>query len=43
MSDTPARFVEVEDRAYEGTLEGRKASLRQSRAYLRQYIPEPEG
>ncbi|MCB9383436.1 MAG: sugar phosphate isomerase/epimerase [Bryobacterales bacterium] len=35
--------VEVEDRAYEGTLEGRKASLRQSRAYLRQYIPEPEG
>lgn len=34
--------VEVEDRAYEGTLEGRKASLRQSRAYLRQFIPEPE-
>lgn len=35
--------VEVEDRAYEGSLEGRKASLRQSRAYLRQFIPEPEG
>jgi sugar phosphate isomerase/epimerase len=34
--------VEVEDRAYEGSLEGRKASLRQSRAYLRQFIPEPE-
>ena len=35
--------VEVEDRAYEGSLEARKASLRQSRAYLRQFIPEPEG
>jgi sugar phosphate isomerase/epimerase len=34
--------VEVEDRAYEGSLEKRKASLLQSRAYLRQYIPEPE-
>jgi sugar phosphate isomerase/epimerase len=34
--------VEVEDRAYEGSLENRKASLRQSRAYLRQFIPEPE-
>jgi sugar phosphate isomerase/epimerase len=34
--------VEVEDRAYEGSLERRKASLRQSRAYLRQFIPEPE-
>jgi sugar phosphate isomerase/epimerase len=34
--------VEVEDRAYEGSFEGRKASLRQSRAYLRQFIPEPE-
>ena len=35
--------VEVEDRAYEGSLDGRKASLRQSRQYLRQFIPEPEG
>lgn len=32
--------VEVEDRAYEGTLEGRKASLRQSATYLRQFIPK---
>lgn len=31
--------VEVEDRAYEGTLEGRKASLGQSATYLRQFIP----
>lgn len=31
--------VEVEDRAYEGTMEGRKASLRQSATYLRQFIP----
>jgi len=31
--------VEVEDRAYEGSLENRKASLRQSYTYLRQYIP----
>jgi sugar phosphate isomerase/epimerase len=31
--------VEVEDRAYEDSLESRKASLRQSAAYLRQYIP----
>lgn len=30
--------VEVEDRAYEGTLELRKESLRQSHAYLRQFI-----
>ncbi len=30
--------VEVEDRAYEGSLEARKASLRQSARYLRQYI-----
>jgi len=29
--------VEVEDRAYEGSLENRKASLRQSLGYLRQY------
>ncbi len=33
--------VEVEDRAYEASLEGRKASLRQSRHYLRQFIPKP--
>jgi sugar phosphate isomerase/epimerase len=31
--------VEVEDRAYEGSLERRKASLIQSARYLRQYIP----
>jgi sugar phosphate isomerase/epimerase len=31
--------VEVEDRAYEKTLETRKLALRQSLAYLRQYIP----
>ena len=31
--------VEVEDRAYEKTLELRKASLRQSHSYLRQFIP----
>jgi len=31
--------VEVEDRAYEGSLEARIASLRQSHAYLRTYIP----
>ena len=31
--------VEVEDRAYEGSLELRKASLRQSATYLRNYIP----
>ncbi len=30
--------VEVEDRAYEGTLEGRKAALRTSYNYLRQFI-----
>jgi len=30
--------VEVEDRAYEGTLENRKRSLRQSLRYLRQYV-----
>ena len=32
--------VEVEDRAYEGTLEDRKAALRKSYNYLRQFIPE---
>lgn len=31
--------VEVEDRAYEGSLERRKASLRQSYTYLRQFVP----
>jgi sugar phosphate isomerase/epimerase len=31
--------VEVEDRAYEGSLEARKASLRQSHTFLRNYIP----
>lgn len=30
--------VEVEDRAYEGSLERRKASLRQSARYLRQFV-----
>jgi sugar phosphate isomerase/epimerase len=30
--------VEVEDRAYEGSLEARKRSLRQSAKYLRQFI-----
>ncbi len=32
--------VEVEDRAYEGSLEDRKASLRLSANYLRQFIPQ---
>lgn len=32
--------VEVEDRAYEGSLEDRKAALIQSHNYLRQYIPK---
>jgi sugar phosphate isomerase/epimerase len=31
--------VEVEDRAYEGSLDMRKAALRQSARYLMQYIP----
>jgi sugar phosphate isomerase/epimerase len=31
--------VEAEDRAYEGSLAGRKAALVQSHTYLRQYIP----
>jgi sugar phosphate isomerase/epimerase len=31
--------VEVEDRAYEGSLEARKASLQQSATYLRNFIP----
>ena len=33
--------VEVEDRAYEGSLEARKASLRQSHTFLRNFIPRP--
>lgn len=32
--------VEVEDRAYEGSLENRKAALLQSHTYLRQYLPK---
>lgn len=32
--------VEVEDRAYEGPLENRKASLQQSYTYLRNFIPQ---
>ncbi|MFG0297148.1 MAG: sugar phosphate isomerase/epimerase, partial [Maioricimonas sp. JB045] len=31
--------VEVEDRAHEGSLEARKASLRQSATFLRIFIP----
>ena len=32
--------VEVEDRAYEGSLEKRKAALKQSYTYLRQFVPK---
>lgn len=32
--------VEVEDRAYEGSLAARKRSLQQSHTYLRQFVPE---
>ncbi len=32
--------VEVEDRAFEGSLENRKAALRQSLTYLRQFVPK---
>jgi sugar phosphate isomerase/epimerase len=32
--------VEVEDRAYEGSLEARQAALRQSHTYLRNFIPK---
>lgn len=32
--------VEVEDRAFEGTLAARRASLRQSCAFLRQFVPK---
>lgn len=35
--------VEVEDRAYEGSLEARIASLRQSVTYLRNFIPRRNG
>lgn len=31
--------IEVEDRAYEGTLESRQAAVRQSGVYLRQFLP----
>jgi hypothetical protein len=31
--------IEVEDRAYEGSLEARKASLTQSRNYLKGFLP----
>ena len=31
--------IEVEDRAYEATLESRKASLSQSGRYLKQFMP----
>ena len=34
--------IEVEDRAYEGSLKRRKDALRQSAAYLRQFIPAKE-
>ncbi len=42
LTDTGYRWpvcVEVEDRAFEGSLELRKASLRQSATYLRNFIP----
>ena len=32
--------VEVEDRAYEGSVEARVASLAQSATYLRNYVPK---
>jgi len=32
--------VEVEDRAYEATLDTRKAAVRQSHSYLRQFLAE---
>ena len=35
--------VEVEDRAFEGSLAARKASLRQSKNYLRQFITRLDG
>jgi sugar phosphate isomerase/epimerase len=42
LTDTGYRgavCVEVEDRAFEGSLDDRKASLRQSRVFLRNFIP----
>ena len=42
LTDTGYRgpvCVEVEDRAYEGTIEDRKMSLMQSYTYLRNYVP----
>jgi len=35
--------VEVEDRAYEGSLAARKLSLQQSHTYLRNFVPKGEG
>jgi sugar phosphate isomerase/epimerase len=35
--------IEVEDRDYEGSLEMRKRALRQSAAFLRRFIPKPQG
>jgi sugar phosphate isomerase/epimerase len=32
--------IEVEDRAYEGSLQMRKAALRQSGAFLRNFLPQ---
>lgn len=43
LSDTGydgAVCVEVEDRAYEGSLDARKAALRQSATFLRPFIPQ---
>jgi len=35
--------IEVEDRAYEGSLESRKTALRQSARFLRQFLPNEQG
>ena len=35
--------VEVEDRAFEGSIEKRLLSVRQSRMYLRQFCPKTGG
>jgi sugar phosphate isomerase/epimerase len=35
--------IEVEDRAYEASLETRQAALRQSATFLRQFLPAPGG
>jgi sugar phosphate isomerase/epimerase len=43
LTDTGYRgpvCVEVEDRAYEGSLQARKLSLQQSHTYLRNFIPQ---